>query len=160
MKMLPAFFAALATIGSLAVAIPQTITPNGFLRVAGVLFEQFATDPATWDGNADLKGHWETQGNISTLQDSAAVFGISADRITVEQEDGHVRSIRVVFSASPKQGARRTDLLRQVKANVQAFTAEAGSPGSGGAIAYRYKTLTITLRSGAGGDVVVDFTRA
>lgn len=142
-------------------AIPQTFQQptNVFLRTAGVNFEDFASDPDSWDARTGLKGHWAAHGEILTLTDSAAVFGVAADSVTAQQKDGQVESFRVLFRAGDKKSGKPADLGEQLTANVRAFTGDSGTKLSGGGATFKYKTVTITLWSGSGRDVVVEFKR-
>jgi hypothetical protein len=145
-------------------AIPQTFQqgPNLFAQRVGMSFEQFASEPAAWEGGgAALKGTWQTKGDTLTLTDSASVFGVAADEITAQQQDGRVQSFRVVFRASEKKKmpGKPADLSGQLKANMRAFTGEEGQESSAGLTTFKYKAVTITLRSVSGHEVVVEFKR-
>ena len=144
-------------------AIPQTFQqgPNLFGQKVGMSFEQFASEPAAWEGGDALKGNWQTHGDTLTLTDSAAVFGIAADEVTALRQDGRVQSFRVVFRASEKQKThgKAADLSGQLKANVRAFTGEEGQDSSAGLTTFKYKAVTITLRSVSGQEAVVEFKR-
>jgi len=152
---------ALRLFSLFALGIPQTFGTNQFLTSAGVSFEQFAADPAAWADSTALKGHWEAHGDTLTLADSAAVFGVAADEVTAKQRDGQVQSFRVVFRGKDKHGnATLANLLARVTANVRAFTGDAGTSAPGGGTVFKYKAVTITLRSGSGQEVVAEFARA
>jgi hypothetical protein len=164
MKTYFAICAGMLLLVASARAIPQTFqTPNVFLRSTGMNFEDFASDPGSWDAADGLKGHWAGQGDTLKLTESAAVFGIAADEITAQKKDGRVQSFRVVFRTGAKKAGQvgRVD-LEQVKANVRAFTGDSGTVASGGGAAFKYKSVTITLSSNPtqhGMDVVVEFKR-
>jgi hypothetical protein len=147
-------------------AIPQTFQQptNLFIRSAGMSFEDFASEPESWDAKAGLKGHWVAHGDTLKLTESAVVFGIAADEITAQTKDGQVQSFRVVFRAGAKIAGQvgSVDLAERVKANVRAFTGDSGTVASGGGAAFKYKAVTITLSSSpakGGLDVVVEFKR-
>lgn len=141
-----------------ALGIPQTIQgTNTFFASTSLTFEQFATDPAAWGEISALKGNWKTQGDTLTLNDSAEVFGLPADQVTLRQQDGHVQSFQVHFRA--RHAGASADLLSRVTANVRAFTGEAGAK-AGGSMVFKYKGVTITLRAGSKQEVVAEFTRA
>jgi len=141
-------------------SIPQTFGGNTFARSAGASFEQFASDPAAWNSGAGLKGHWAAQGDALTLTDSAVVFGVEADQITAQRLDGQVQSFRVAFRNRGKQGSRKpVDLLAQLTANLRTFTGDSGTRLAGGGTTFKYKTITITLSPGSGGEVVAEFKR-
>jgi hypothetical protein len=153
--------AAMGWLAVSALGIPQTFQTNVFLNTAGVTFEQFATGPEAWGDATALKGHWNARGDTLTLVDQAAVFGVSADEVTARQQDGHVQSFRVVFRGKEKRaGAKPADLRAQVTANVRAFTGESGTTNHDGAMVFKFKDVTITLRSGQGREVVAEFTKA
>lgn len=159
MKTLLTCSASLGLLSLSAMGIPQTFQgPNTFVVRTSLTFEQFATDPAAWGETSALKGDWKTQGDTLTLNDSADVFGIPADQVTARQQEGHVLSFQVVFRAK-RAGGAPTDLLSRVTANVRAFTGESGTK-AGGAMVFKYKGVTITLRSGSGHEVIAEFTRA
>jgi hypothetical protein len=159
MKTLLVCGTSLGLLGLSALGIPQTFQgPNTFVARTSLTFEQFATDPTAWGETSALKGDWKPQGDTLTLNYSADVFGIPADQVTARQQDGHVLSFQVVFR--PKRtGGASGDLLSRVTANVRAFTGESGVKASG-AMVFKYKGVTITLRSGSGHEVVAEFTRA
>jgi hypothetical protein len=161
MKTLLGCGTALGLLGLSAFGIPQTFQgPTTFVVRTSLTFEQFATDPGAWGESSALKGDWKAQGDTLTLSDSADVFGIAADEVTARQQDGHVMSFRAVFRAKEKHpGGKSADLLRQLTANVRAFTGDTGTSGAGGTV-FKYKGVTITLRAGSGHDVVAEFTRA
>ena len=141
-------------------AIPQTITtPNIFIRSAGMNFEDFASEPDSWDAKSGLKGHWEAHGDTLKLTESATVFGVAADEITAQQKDGQVQSFRVVYRGGTRKAGKAADLAAQVMTNVRAFTGDFGTADSGGGATFKYKAVTITLSSGPGHEVVVEFKR-
>jgi hypothetical protein len=158
MKTLLAYGAALGLLSLPALGIPQTIQTPFLVAGTNLTFEQLATDPGSWGATSALKGNWKTQGDQLTLSDAVAVFGIAADEITAQQQDGQVQSFRVVFR--PKHtSVNSADLLNKVTANVRAFTGNAGTK-AGTATVFKYKGVLITLRSGSGHEVVAEFTRA
>ncbi len=146
-------------LAAFAQAIPQTVG-TGFFGVAGVQFEQFATDPETWEAGAQIKGHWEKRGDALALADSATVFGLVADEVTAERKGDQIQTIRVVFRPKEKRGGKPADLLGQVTANVRAFTGDMGTSGSSAGTVFKYKAVTITLRADAGRGAILEFTRA
>lgn len=156
MKSFLACGAALGLLGLSALGIPQTIQTPTLVVGTNLTFEQLATDPGSWGATSALKGNWKTQGDTLTLSDSVAVFGIAADEITAQQQDGQVKSFRVVFRPKEKHAG---NLFSQVTANVRAFTGEAGAR-TGSATVFKYKGIAITLRTGSGHEVVAEFTRA
>ncbi|MDR3405350.1 MAG: hypothetical protein P4L99_22845 [Chthoniobacter sp.] len=161
MKTLLSAGAAFGLLALSALGIPQTFQQNQFLVRTSITFEQFATDPDAFGDAAALKGQWEAHGDTLTLTDSADVFGIPADQVTAQQQNGHVQSFRVVFRTKDKHsGGKSVDLFTQVTANVRAFTGDAGTNVSSGTTVFKYKSVTITLRSGSGHEVVAEFTRA
>jgi hypothetical protein len=141
-------------------AIPQTFQQptNLFIRSTGMNFEDFASDPDSWDAKAGLKGHWEVHGDHLKLTESADVFGIPADEITAEQKDGRVQNFRVVFRRQKSKSGRMTETMERVTANVRAYTA-VGAAWSGNRATFKYKAVNITLDPGPDGGVVVEFKR-
>ncbi|EDY18903.1 hypothetical protein CfE428DRAFT_3561 [Chthoniobacter flavus Ellin428] len=156
MKTLLALGVALGLPSLSALGIPQTIQSPVLVVGTNLTFEQLATDPGSWGATSSLKGNWKTQGDTLTLGDPVAVFGIAADEITARQQDGQVQSFRVVFRPKEKSTG---NLLSRVAANVRAFTGNAGTK-AGDTTVFKYKGVTITLRSGAAHEVVAEFTRA
>ena len=156
MKMLLARGAALGLLSLSALGIPQTIQSPTLVVGTSLTFEQLATDPGSWGATSALKGNWKTQGDTLTLSDPVAVFGVAADEITARQQDGQVLSFRVVFRPKEKHTG---NLLSQVTTNVRTFTGNSGTK-TGDATVFKYKGVTITLRSGSGREVVAEFTRA
>lgn len=156
MKMLFAPGVALGMLGLSALGIPQTIQSPLLVVGTNLTFEQLATDPGSWGATNALKGNWKTQGDRLTLSDPVAVFGIPADEISAQQQDGQVQSFRVVFRPKEKSAG---NLLSRVTANVRAFTGNAGTKTSDATV-FKYKGVMITLRSGTGHEVVAEFTRA
>ena len=160
MKTLLACGAALGLLGLSASGIPQTFQgPTTLVLGTNLSFEQLATEPASWGESSALKGSWKTKGDTLTLDNAPLVFGIPADEITARQQDGQVQSFRVVFHPKEKHAGKGSlDLLSQLTANVRAFTGDSGAK-AGGATVFKYKGVTITLRSSSGHEVVAEFTR-
>ena len=123
-------------------------------------FEDFASDPDSWDAKAGLKGHWVAHGDTLQLTESAAVFGVAADEITAQQKNGRVQSFRVVFHAGDRKTGKPADIAGQLSANLRAFTGDSGVQLAGGGAVFKYKAVTITLRPGSGREVVLEFTRS
>ena len=70
-----------------------------------------------------------------------------------------MESFRVLFRAGDKKAGKPADLEGQLTANVRAFTGDSGTKLSGGGATFKYKAVTITLWTGTGRDVLVEFKR-
>jgi hypothetical protein len=151
---------AMMAFGSVAAfAIPQNFSQGGgFLIQAGMAFEQFAADKATWAPGAALKGEWNppAANGAQTLKNDAVVFGLPASEITAERSSDRVSRFVVVFrEGDKKKGGKFFD---QVAQQVGAFAGSAGEADGRAAKTFRKDDVRIVVRGKSAREVIVEIT--
>jgi len=145
-----------------ALAIPQTFNGGGFLGAAGINFEDFAGQTASFDAGAKLPGKWAAvhgKKDELKLELDAVVFGIPASEITASKSGEKVKEFRVLYKyeADEKRGGNRKnggELHERVFTAIKVFTGKSIDLGH----SVDYKGVTISVALGGNGDVMVSFT--
>ena len=142
-------------------AIPNQVGGvGGFVNIAGMRFENFAGQAATWKPNAKLLGKWEdwkdpsikdTSIMVYRLNLTADIFGIRASQVTAQVKDEQILSFEAVFDKSASKSASLTE---QLATNIQSFT---GAKGDADKKKFTHEKIDIQLKDGENGSVVVTF---
>jgi hypothetical protein len=147
------------SLASAALAIPQNFSTGGGFRLrAGMRFEEFAADKATWSAGT-LKGEWsEPKGGEQILKDDAVVFGIPAAEIKAERSTEGVQRFRVLFREAAAKGS---SLFGRVNKGVSAFTGDQGKNSGKARKTFRHSGgVQITVQETGSHEVEVEFRPA
>jgi hypothetical protein len=148
---------ALMLLTTSLLAIPQNFNQGGFFNLAGVSFETFATDQATWVNGATLPGKWSASDRAGTqqLENDAVVFGLPAAAITAQHKDGRVTKLRVSFRETERKSG---PLFERLSNNIRAFTGDAGRDLGKQTRLFRHSSVQIVARQISPAQVVLEFT--
>ena len=136
-------------------ALPNSIGGNGFLGAANMNFEDFIASVAPWGKDAPLKGDWTpvTSGGKSEtlkLKQTAVVFGLAAQEVTINKEDGALRSARIRFVDEKKGGGGNLAVRLR-----RAISAWAGADFPAEASVLKAKGVSIEVSGGGSSAEVV-----
>jgi len=142
----------------MASALPALAIPNeiggSFLRAFNQSFEDFATDPENYTITAAGRPHWTpdpSKDHILVLNMPATVFGLPAERITLEEADNRVLRYRIEFDKTEGSNFER------VLTNVEAYSGVKPQPVGASIRRFQNEGIVITVEKHDSGSVTVEF---
>lgn len=140
-----------------AAAIPDQIGGDFFRSTFDETFEDFATNPENYTITAAGRPHWTSDSandHILVLNMPATVFGLPADRITLEEADSRVLRYRIEFNQAKGKS------FESVLTNVEAYSGVKPQPIGPSIRRFVTEGVVITVEKHDSGPVTVEFRQA
>lgn len=139
------------------VAIPNSTGVTTFNFRANMRLEDFVAREVVWQEDAKLAGDWElwkddevkdSSIEVLHLLNSAIVFGVEAEEVTVQRRDNQILAFKLVFEPKKKQ------TIDQLQATLQR-NASVWSGEKLGSSKINYQSSTYSFKKEDSGDRVV-----